>query len=170
MDMACLNVSQPSEMDNYILPSTAVVAALAVSTLLFRRTSGNGHDKKLPPGPPPTSLWGTLSRCRRQGLGLTSKIWGNYMVRSSKLCTRQSSNLTNLFSGPIIHLSLGGNRVLVLNDAKDADELVSPTRTCICTQSSCYMLQNNPLPAEPTLEQLFVAKTAHLRRKVPIER
>ena len=27
--------------------------------------------------------------------------------------------------GPMIHLSLGGDEVLVLNDAKDANELVS---------------------------------------------
>ncbi len=45
-------------MDNYLLPSTAVVTALAVSILLFRKTSGDGYDKKLAPGPPPTFLVG----------------------------------------------------------------------------------------------------------------
>ncbi len=29
--------------------------------------------------------------------------------------------------GSMVRLSLGGDEVLVLNDAKDADELVSPT-------------------------------------------
>lgn len=48
----------PSKMDLYLLPSTAVVTALAVSVLLFRRCSGSRDDKKIPPGPPPTFLVG----------------------------------------------------------------------------------------------------------------
>ncbi len=59
---SCLTVElprlSPFEMDNYLLPSTAVVAALAVSVLLLRRTSGDGYGKILPPGPPPTFLVG----------------------------------------------------------------------------------------------------------------
>ncbi len=45
-------------MDNYILPSTAVVTALAVSILLFRRTSADEPGKKLSPGPAPNFLVG----------------------------------------------------------------------------------------------------------------
>ncbi len=45
-------------MENYILPSTAVVTALAASVLLFRKNSGEEQDKKLSPGPPPTFLVG----------------------------------------------------------------------------------------------------------------
>ena len=45
-------------MDTYLLPSTAAIAALAVSALLLRRKSGDDEGKKLPPGPPQTFVVG----------------------------------------------------------------------------------------------------------------
>ncbi|KLO13195.1 cytochrome P450 [Schizopora paradoxa] len=92
-------------MDSYLIPSTAAIAALAVSVFLFSK-SGDEEGKKLPPGPPQTIVVGNTLQVPM------IRPWIYFEKLGEKY-------------GPIYRLSLGGDEVLVLNDAKDADELLN---------------------------------------------
>ncbi len=68
----------------------------------------------------------------------------------------------------MIHLSLGGNEILGVERRKRCRGA--------CEFDGFGCLNGNlhvticSLPAEPTLKQLFVAKTTHVRWKAPIQR
>ncbi|KLO19076.1 cytochrome P450 [Schizopora paradoxa] len=92
-------------MVNRFAPLAALAAIIALIVLLYRRLQKDAHGKK-PPGPPPTFLVGHTFQIP------TTRPWFYFQ------------RLGDLY-GPMIHLSLGGDDVLVLNDAKDANELLN---------------------------------------------
>lgn len=112
-------------MIHYFLPFTVVLSAIAVLVWIYRKISDNAHGKKRPPGPPPTFLVGHTFQIPLIRPWTYFRQLGD-LYGTTTVCLAVEEFYRHVFLGPMIHLSLAGDEVLVLNDAKDANELVSP--------------------------------------------
>lgn len=103
------------------------------------------------PGPPPHPLVGHTFQVP------STKIWKYFeelglKYGKSHLILWKAKDLTNLFLGPLVRLSLAGDDILVLNHPVDAEELVSCTflsRTMAKISLDPSSLEEDPIIIRP---------------------
>jgi hypothetical protein len=113
--------------------AAAAVTGVVGATVLYQAFS---DKRKLPPGPAPHPIVGHTFQTPATKIWMwfeeLGKQYGIYLS-SSLLCIV----LLNIYiTGPIVRLSLAGDEMVVLNDPKDAEELVS----CPCYFLNYYRL------------------------------
>lgn len=101
-----------------LFTSGAVLVIGTVTGIVYRHL----HNRYIPPGPPSLPILGNLLQVPRQFQSIPFMDW---CYQYGALFTPQSTlDALNLSLGPIFSLNLLGQKVVVLNDYKIANDLL----------------------------------------------